>query len=179
MAKFSILAVLGALIPGLSACTTPREGITPVSNFDAERYLGTWHEIARLDHRFERGLVAVSATYTRNPDGSLKAVNRGFKPETCAWREAVGRAKFTAAPTDGQLAVSFFGPFYGGYTIFALDHQEYQWAAVSGPSRNYLWILARTPTLADDIRDRLVAEAKSLGFATENLIWVSQEVPPC
>ncbi len=179
MARFSFLATLAAMIPGLSACTTPPEGVAPITNFDAERYLGTWYEIARLDHRFERGLVAVSATYARNPDGSLKVVNKGFKASTCAWSEAVGRAKFTGEPTTGQLAVSFFGPFYGGYTIFALDHQAYQWAAVSGPTRNYLWILARTPTLADDVRDRLVAEAAGLGFATENLIWVPQEVPPC
>ena len=179
MARRGLLALLAALVPGLSACTGPPEGVTPVSGFDAERYLGTWHEIARLDHRFERGLVAVSATYSRNPDGSLKVVNRGFNPEACAWKTAVGRAKFGGDPTTGQLAVSFFGPFYGGYTVFALDHQEYQWVAVSGPSRNYLWILARTPNLADEIHDRLVAEAKALGFATENLIRVPQEVPPC
>lgn len=179
MARRRVFALLAALIPGLSACTTPPKGVTPVSNFDASRYLGVWYEIARLDHRFERGLVAVTATYSRNPDGSLKVENRGFKPETCEWKEATGRAKFTGDPSTGQLAVSFFGPFYGGYTIFALDHRDYRWVAVSGPTRNYLWILARDPVLADEIRDRLVAEANALGFATENLIWVPQEVPPC
>ena len=173
MAKFSILAVLGALIPGLSACTTPPEGITPVSNFDAERYLGTWHEIARLDHRFERGLVAVSATYTRNPDGSLKVVNRGFKPKTCAWSEAVGRAKFTAEPTKGQLAVSFFGPFYGGYNIIALD-KDYQYALVCGPDRDYLWILARTPTLPEAVKKQMLDIAVRQGFAVEKLLWINQ-----
>lgn len=179
MAKFSLLALLGVLIPGLSACTSPPRGVTPTPDFDASRYLGVWREIARLDHRFERGLVAVTATYSRNPDGSLKVENRGFNPETCEWKEATGRAVSTGDPATGQLAVSFFGPFYGGYTVFALDHNDYQWAAVSGPSRNYLWILARTPTLSDDVRDRLVAEAARLGFATERLIWVPQEVPPC
>ncbi len=179
MAKLSLLAVLGALIPALGGCTTPPEGVTPVSGFDADRYLGTWYEIARLDHRFERGLVAVTATYSRNPDGSLKVINKGFKPDTCSWKEAEGRAKFAGDPAQGQLAVSFFGPFYGGYTVFALDHREYRWAAVSGPNRSYLWLLARTPTLADDVRDRLVAEAEALGFATDALIWVPQEVPPC
>lgn len=169
-----------ALLALLGGCaTSPPEGVAPVSGFDAERYLGTWHEIARLDHRFERGLVAVTATYSRNPDGSLKVINRGFKPETCAWKEAEGRAKFTATPDLGQLKVSFFGPFYGGYVVFALDHQDYRWAMVSGPSRDYLWILAREPVLAQDIRDRLVAQAQSLGFATDDLIWVSHEVPPC
>lgn len=178
MAKLSLLTLL-ALIPGLNACTSPPRGVSPTPDFDTSRYLGVWREIARLDHRFERGLVAVTATYSRNPDGSLKVENRGFNPETCEWKEATGRAVSTGDPTTGQLAVSFFGPFYGGYTVFALDHQEYQWAAVSGPSRSYLWILAREPKLADDVRDRLVAEAKALGFATENLIWVPQEVPPC
>lgn len=168
------------LLALLTGCATqPPEGVRPVEGFEVSRYLGTWHEIARLDHRFERGLVAVTATYSVRDDGSLRVINRGFDPSACKWREAEGRAKFTGAPTTGQLKVSFFGPFYGGYTIFDLDHREYRWAAVSGPDRDYLWILARTPTLEPAVRERLVDEARGLGFATERLIWVSQEVPPC
>lgn len=166
-----------ALLTGCAVAPPP--GVRPVDGFEVSRYLGTWHEIARLDHRFERGLVAVTATYSLRDDGSLKVINRGFDPSTCAWREAEGRAKFTGPPTTGQLKVSFFGPFYGGYTIFALDHREYRWAAVSGPDRDYLWLLARDPVVDDVLRDRLVGEARALGFATDRLIWVPHEVPPC
>ncbi len=168
------------LLALLTGCAVePPEGVAPVRDFAVERYLGTWYEIARLDHRFERGLVAVTASYALRDDGSLKVINRGFDPKTCAWREAEGRAKFTGAADTGQLKVSFFGPFYGGYTVFALDHREYRWAAVSGPDRDYLWFLAREPAISDDLRARLVAEASALGFATDRLIWVPQEVPPC
>lgn len=168
------------LLALLTGCAVnPPEGVRPVEGFDVSRYLGTWHEIARLDHRFERGLVAVTATYERRDDGTLKVVNRGFDPAKCAWREAEGRAKFTGPADVGQLKVSFFGPFYGGYTIFALDHREYRWAAVSGPNRDYLWFLARDAAISDELRGRLVAEARALGFATDRLIWVPQETPPC
>ncbi|MGE4527930.1 MAG: lipocalin family protein [Rhodospirillaceae bacterium] len=170
---------LACLAPLLSACTGSPEGVAPVTGFTADRYLGTWHEIARLDHRFERGLIAVTAAYSRNPDGSIKVVNRGFDPEKCAWREAVGRAKFMADPATAHLAVSFFGPFYGGYTVFELDKENYAWAAVAGPSRDYLWILARDPALDAAVRDRLIGRARELGFPTEGLILVPQEVPPC
>ncbi|MBN2752661.1 MAG: lipocalin family protein [Rhodospirillaceae bacterium] len=177
--KRLLIGLLTALLPGLSACTGVPDGVTPVTRFDVSRYLGTWYEIARLDHRFERGLVAVSATYTLNSDGSLKVVNRGYDPKKCAWRESTGRAKFMADPNTGHLAVSFFGPFYGGYTVFALDHDAYAWAMVSGPSRDYLWILSRTPTLPDAIRTTLVEQAHGLGFPTDGLITVQQSVPPC
>lgn len=173
------LTVLLALVPGLAACTGAPEGVTPVSGFDAARYRGTWYEIYRFDHRFERGLTAVTATYEARPDGGLRVVNRGFDPKTCAWKEAVGRAKFTGDPTVGALAVSFFGPFYGGYTVFALDRDAYAWAAVAGPSRDYLWILARSPDLAPEVRDRLIGEARALGFPTDALIAVDHAPPPC
>lgn len=171
--------LLACLAPLVSACTGSPEGVAPVTGFEADRYLGTWYEIARLDHSFERGLTAVSATYSRNPDGSIRVVNRGFDPKTCAWREAVGRAKFMADPATAHLAVSFFGPFYGGYTVFELDKEGYAWAAVAGPSRGYLWILARDPALDATVRDRLIGRARALGFPTAGLILVNPQPPEC
>jgi len=178
MSRF-LTPLFATLAPLLAACTGSPEGVLPVTGFEADRYLGTWHEIARLDHRFERGLVAVTATYARNPDGSLKVTNRGFDPKTCAWKEAVGRAKFMADPGTAHLAVSFFGPFYGGYTVFSLDKTAYAWAMVAGPSRDYLWILSRSPTLPEDVRAHLIAQARDLAFPTDTLIPVKQELPPC
>jgi apolipoprotein D and lipocalin family protein len=164
-------ATIGLAMSGCS--TAPPEGLTSVTPFDVNRYLGKWFEIARLDHSFERGLTDVSATYTLKPNGSLEVINRGFNTKKDEWKSATGRALFTGSANQGSLKVSFFGPFYGGYHVLVLDQTGYQWALVAGPDRDYLWILARTKELAPDIRDQLVAQAKKMGFATDKLIWVS------
>ena len=163
-------------LAALAACsTTPPEGIHPVTPFDVSRYVGKWYEIARLDHSFERGMTDVTATYRALPDGAIEVVNRGFDPARGDWRDATGKALFTGEPTRGSLKVSFFGPFYGGYHIVALDQQGYRWAMVAGSDRDYLWILARERTLPAGVREQLIAQARSLGFDVDKLIWVSQE----
>lgn len=159
------------LLALLGGCTGVPDGLTPVDNFDANRYLGTWYEIARLDHRFERGLEQVSAHYSLNLDGSIKVINRGYDPEQRQWQQAEGTAKFVGEPTIGQLKVSFFGPFYGGYNVLQLA-PDYRYALISGPDRDYLWILARSASLPEQDLKFLVAEAKRMGFATEQLIYV-------
>lgn len=165
------LALLLSL--ALTACSTaPPDGVRPVSSFDINRYLGKWYEIARLDHSFERGLSDVSATYSLQDDASVKVLNRGYDTRNQTWKEAVGRALFIGDPGTASLKVSFFGPFYGGYHVIALDQENYRWSLVAGPSRDYLWILARERTLPAEVRDALVSKAQSLGFATEQLIWV-------
>ena len=157
----------------LAACSVlPPKGVEAVSAFDADRYLGRWFEIARLDHSFERGLTDVSATYRRLPDGAIEVVNRGYSPERGAWQQTVGRALFIGEPAVASLKVSFFGPFYGGYHVVALDRQGYRWAMVIGPDRDYLWILARDRQLDPSIRDRLLALAAGLGIDVGRLIWV-------
>ena len=168
-------ALLVAMLIGLAGCsTTPPDGVAVVSPFDIARYEGKWYEIARLDHSFERGLTDVSATYRQQPDGSVEVLNRGYDSERKDWREAVGRALFTGAPDVGSLKVSFFGPFYGGYHVVALDRQAYRWAMVMGPSRSYLWILARDKRLTSPVREQLLAEARALGVDPVQLIWVDQ-----
>lgn len=170
-----VAAPLLAMLIGLAGCsTTPPDGVAVVSPFDIARYEGKWYEIARLDHSFERGLTDVSAAYRLQPDGSVEVVNRGYDSERRDWREAVGRARFTGSPDVGSLKVSFFGPFYGGYHVVALDRQGYRWAMVLGPSRSYLWILARDKRLPSEIRDRLVADVRALGIDPAKLIWVDQ-----
>ncbi len=133
--RFSLIIPLLALL--LAGCTGVPEGVQPVRGFDPERYLGTWHEIARLDHSFERGLVQVTATYAKREDGGIDVLNRGHDPVKGAWKEAKGRAYFIAEPDLASLKVSFFGPFYGGYHVFALD-PDYGWALISGPTREYM-----------------------------------------
>lgn len=167
--------LLSLLVVLLAGCVTQPEGVTPVAHFDSARYLGKWYEIARMDHSFERGLSKVSAEYSLREDGGLKVVNRGYKAADAQWKEAVGKAYFVGQPDVGFLKVSFFGPFYGAYIVFDLDQQDYAYSLVSGPNKSYLWLLSRTPTLDQAVRQRLVAKARALGFDTDRLIYVQQD----
>ncbi|MGI9271243.1 MAG: lipocalin family protein [Woeseiaceae bacterium] len=167
------LKFLTVMLPLLASCGGTPDGIEVVDEFELNRYLGTWYEIARLDHSFERGLSSVSANYSMRDDGGVRVVNRGYSDGEAEWDEAIGKAYFVGASDVGQLKVSFFGPFYGGYNIVELDKVDYQYSLVVGPSRKYLWILARDPGLDQEITNRLVGKAKSLGFATDDLIYVS------
>ncbi|MDR8522628.1 lipocalin family protein [Shewanella fidelis] len=158
----------------LSACTSLPSGIEPVKGFELPRYLGTWYEVARLDHSFERGLNQVTATYSMRDDGGVKVVNRGFSVAEQAWDEAEGKAYFVDSPDIGHLKVSFFGPFYGAYVVYELDNQDYQYAFITSYNREYLWFLSRTPTVDDTLKQQFIEQAKKLGFATEQIIWVAQ-----
>ena len=173
--RISILRATLALtvLLGAVACsTTPPAGMTPVAPFEIARYAGKWYEIARLDHSFERGLSDVSATYNAQPDGSVEVINRGY--DGTKWRQAVGRALFTGDPKRASLKVSFFGPFYGGYHVVALDQRDYRWAMVVGPDRDYLWILARDKALPASVREQLLSRASELGIDVSRLLWVNQ-----
>ena len=166
-------AVVAALVLGAAACSSIPDGIEPVTGFDADRYLGTWYEIARLDHRFERGLTNVTAEYARRNDGTLSVLNRGYDVEDGEWSEAEGRAKFARDPDTGYLKVSFFGPFYGDYVVFELD-EGYERAYVTG-GENYLWFLARTPRVDEAAYEAFLAEAQARGFDVDGLIRVEQK----
>lgn len=157
----------------LSACGGLPKDINPVQQFEVERYLGTWYEIARLDHRFERGLSNVAAEYQWRDDGQIRVLNRGFNEGKNEFSEAIGRAKFARNTDEGYLKVSFFGPFFGSYVVFDLD-DDYQRAYVAGNNRSFLWFLARTPTVSDDHMNDFVLRASELGFQTDDLIIVDQ-----
>lgn len=162
-----------SLLFGLSACTSTPKGIEPVEDFELSQYLGTWYEIARLDHSFERGLSQVTAQYSMRDDGGVRVINRGYSKEDQAWSEAEGKAYFVEDPHSGHLKVSFFGPFYGSYVVFNLD-DAYQQAFVSGPDRSYLWFLSRTPEVSDADKQRFLKAAKDAGFDTNALVFVEQ-----
>jgi apolipoprotein D and lipocalin family protein len=164
------LVALGMVL--LAGCAQIPQGVEPVQGFDSRRYLGTWYEIARLDHRFERGLADVTATYSAREDGSIGVLNRGYDEAEGRWREIEGRARFVGPPDVGSLSVSFFGPFYGGYNVVDLD-AEYQIALVCGPARDYLWVLARRPDPPRAELERVVRRAAELGFDTASLVYVS------
>jgi apolipoprotein D and lipocalin family protein len=156
----------------LTGCVGLPENVKPVDHFNADKYLGKWYEIARLDHSFERGLSKVSASYSLRDDGGIRVINSGYDAQKQQWKEAEGKAYFVNGADQGYLKVSFFGPFYGAYIVVELDHENYQYSLVSGPNKSYLWILSRTPQMNQEIQNRLVEKAATLGFDTGKLIFV-------
>ena len=164
------------LCAGLVACLGIPKDAKPIEGFELERYLGTWFEIARMDHSFERGMTHVSAQYSLRDGGGIKVINRGFKTSDNSWSEAEGRAFFIGDSDIGQLKVSFFGPFYGAYNIIELDQENYQYALIVGANTSYMWILARRPELDPAIVTRLVAKARSLGFKADELIFPEHDI---
>lgn len=170
MKKFIIIFALLVV-----SCVGMPDGVKPVDRFQIERYMGKWHEIARLDHSFERGLTHVTAEYSIREDGGVRVLNRGYMAKESKWKEAEGKAYFVNHPNQGFLKVSFFGPFYGSYVILELDQQNYSYALVCGPDKSYLWILARSPRLDEEIKKRLIAKAAASGFDTSKLIYVQHD----
>jgi len=169
---WSLIALL------VSGCVGMPKGVQPVQGFEVHRYLGRWYEIARLDHSFERGLSHVTADYSMRDDGGVRVLNRGYSEESKEWKSAEGKAYFVQSPDQGYLKVSFFGPFYGSYVIFELDHKDYRYAVISGPDKSYLWILARTQQLAPELQQKLISSAAALGFDTTKLVFPEQGSPP-
>ena len=144
------------LILILSGCTGIAPGLVPVSNFESDRYLGKWYEIARLDHSFERGLSDVTANYSMRDDGGIEVVNQGFSITKNKSNTAEGKAYFVDDRTIGHLKVSFFGPFYGSYVVFELDPVDYQHAYVGSYNKNYLWLLSRTSTVTETRKQHFI-----------------------
>jgi len=151
-------------------CKSVPQNIVPITNFDAQKYLGKWYEIARFDFLFERNMSNVTAEYVENDDGSILVINRGYNLNQHEWKKSEGKAKFREGVDIGALKVSFFGPFYSDYTVLAID-DSYSYALVGGKNYDYLWILSRTPDMPYSIQQQYVDMAESIGFDTENLVW--------
>ena len=164
-----------ALVMLLTGCTGLPEGVQPVQSFEVDRYLGTWYEIARLDHSFERGLSRVTANYRLRDDGGIAVINRGFDAEAGEWKEAEGKAYFVGSSGTAHLKVSFFGPFYGTYAVFELEPETYSHAFISGYNTDYLWLLAREPRVDNEVLDQFKMQATALGFDLDELIIVEHD----
>lgn len=158
----------------LTSCTGIPEGLLAIDGFEINRYLGTWYEVARLDHRFERGLENISANYSLRADGGVNVLNKGWNTQANEYRQALGKAYFVEKTNKGLLEVSFFGPFYGAYNIIDLDKKDYNYAMITGPDRSYFWILSRTKQLPETTMQALLEKAKAFGFDTNQLIFVKQ-----
>lgn len=175
MKKLTFLALFAVVASGLmlAGCLGKPDKVTPVTNFNVQKYLGTWYEIARLDYYHEKGLNQVTATYSLRSQDEIKVVNRGYLTEKRRWRESEGKAYFVEDKNTGYLKVSFFGPFYSSYIVFFLD-EDYQYALVTSSSKSNLWLLARTPTISGEVKAIMLAKAAALGFDTNKLIYVEQ-----
>jgi len=149
---------------------------TVVKKLDIDKYLGTWYEIARYDHRFERGLVGVTANYSLREDGKIKVINSGYKGSLSGkYSEAIGKAKIPDPVNEpAKLKVSFFWFFYGDYFVLELD-ENYQWALIGSSSDNYLWILSREPQMDDILYNMLLGKLENRGYDTSKLIKVVQK----
>ncbi len=157
------------------------EGITPVKNFKLEKYLGTWFEIARLNHSFEKGLVKVTATYSLNNDNTIRVTNKGFKitKNTCGEKEKkiIGVAKPVEKEDCGHLKVSFFRPFYGSYIIFYLetknndDDSNYSLALVTSSSKKFCWVLSRETKISREKKNYILNILEKKGFDINLLIF--------
>ncbi|CAH8240684.1 lipocalin family protein [Vibrio aestuarianus] len=168
-----ILLMISTLV--LSGCLGMPDSVKPVANFELDNYLGKWYEIARLDHSFERGLTQVTAEYSLRRDGGVLVLNRGFSQANNEWQEAEGKAYFVNSDSEGYLKVSFFGPFYGSYVVFELDEKDYQYAFISGPNTDYLWLLARTPSVEPEVIEKFIDMSQERGFDTSSIIFVEHK----
>lgn len=158
----------------LFSCTTIPKGITAIHQFDKTKYLGKWYEIARLDFRFERNLKNTTAEYSINNNGTIKVFNKGYNTKTNKWKTATGKAKFVKDENLAMLKVSFFGPFYSGYNVIAID-KEYKYALITGKNLKYLWILSRDTTIPEEVKKNYLELAQSLGYKINDLVWVKHD----
>lgn len=156
------------------ACESTPKKTRPVENFYSSRYLGRWYEIARFDFMFEKNMKNVTANYSMNDNGTLNVLNTGYDFKKQEWKEKNGKAKFAGRTDVGALKVSFFGPFYSAYTIIALD-PDYNYALVAGANKKLLWILSRTPTIPEDVKQDYLEIARKAGYNTSGLVWTIQE----
>ena len=169
---YSLIILITML--GIYSCATIPKNAKAVKPFDKEKYLGKWYEIARFDFKFERHLNNTTAEYSLNNNGSIRVNNKGYNTQKNEWKQAIGKAKFVGDEHTAMLKVSFFGPFYSGYNVLAID-DNYKYALVAGASLKYLWILSREPSIPEDIKTKYLTLAKKIGFETSNLLWIKHD----
>ena len=157
----------------LNSCASIPPKAIPVKEFDVNRYLGTWYEIARFDFRFERNMNNTSAQYSLDKNGNVVVLNSGYNYKKKEWSKAEGLAKFRGDKKVAALKVSFFGPFYSGYNVIALD--DYQYALIAGKNLDYMWILSRKKEIPESIKEKYLKIATEIGYDTSKLIWVKHD----
>lgn len=159
----------------LSSCSVGLpKGASAVQNFNSQKFLGKWYEIARFDYRFEKNMNNVTATYSKKDNGNIKVDNKGYDYVKNKWKESIGEAKFVKNENIGELKVSFFKPIWAGYNVIDID-EDYKYALIAGNNLDYLWILSREKTIPAEYKQRFLSKAKSIGYNTDQLIWVEHD----
>lgn len=176
MNKLYVALALGAVAVALNAAcrVSIPAGAKAVKPFDGEKYLGKWYEIARLDFKYEKNLTYVTANYSRGEEGMIVVDNRGYNYVSKEWKQSVGKARFVRDPQVGRLKVSFFGPFYSGYNVIAVD-ENYRYTLVAGNNLDYLWILSREKSVPDAVKENYLKIAQELGYKTTDLVWTKHD----
>jgi lipocalin len=147
---------------------------TTVKELDLNRYLGTWYEIARFPHSFEKGLVGVTANYSLRADGKIRVINKGYENSLNGKLSvAEGKAKIPDKADPGKLKVSFFWIFYADYYVLELD-AEYKYVMIGSSSPKYFWILSRTPQMDESTYNMLLDKARTRGYNLDKLEKVQQ-----
>lgn len=165
--------MLFVLLLVFTGCSSKYPPLPTVKKVDIQKYKGTWYEIARFEHFFEKGCKNVTATYSLKKDGDIKVINRCTMIDDNEKKEATGVA-YAKDKTNSKLKVSFFRPFYGDYWIVDLD-EDYNYAVVGSPSREYLWILSRTKSINENTKNKIIKKVDNLGFDSKKFIWTIQE----
>ncbi len=168
----SLMAIFTLL--SLAGCATIPDNTKAVSNFELNKYLGKWYEIARMDFRFEKNMDNTTAEYSLDKNGKVKVVNSGYDYVKNEYKSAEGKAKFRGQPDIAELEVSFFGPFYSAYNVIALD-PEYKYALVAGKNTDYLWILSRTTSIPEEVKQEYLKLAEDAGYDVSKLVWVNHD----
>lgn len=173
--KKSILKniLLSTVLVFLVGCSTKHEYLPTSKSVDINSYKGTWYEIARFEHFFEKGCKNVTATYNLKDENKIEVINKCTMIKDDKQKEAMGVA-YALDNTNSKLKVSFFRPFYGDYWIIDVD-KDYKVALVGSPSREYLWILSRDKKIDEKIKEELLLKASRFGFDTKKFIWTIQE----
>lgn len=168
----SLMAIFTLI--SLAGCATIPDNTKAVSNFELNKYLGKWYEIARMDFRFEKNMDNTTAEYSLDKNGKVKVVNSGYDYVKNEYKSAEGKAKFRGQADIAELEVSFFGPFYSAYNVIALD-PEYKYALVAGKNTDYLWILSRTTSIPEEVKQEYLKLAEDAGYDVSKLVWVNHD----
>jgi apolipoprotein D and lipocalin family protein len=174
-AHVALLAGAGLLMLTTATAVNIPKGALAVRPFYVDKFLGKWYEIARMDYKYEKKLDNVTATYTLRKDGDIRVDNRGHDYTKNKWKESIGKAKFVKEGDLGRLKVSFFGPFYAGYNVIAID-REYKYALVAGNNLKYLWILSRETSIPGSVKENYLQKARDIGYDTEALVWCKHDI---
>ncbi|AUZ04648.2 lipocalin [Vitreoscilla sp. C1] len=166
---------------GLSACQSTQTNrqktdfkTLAVEDFDVQRYMGKWYEVARFDFKWQKNLKNVTADYTLQNDGSIQVDNQGSDITTLERKQSIGKAKSNGNANNGALKVSFFGPFYSEYNVVQLD-PDYRYALIFGENNDYMWLLSREKTMPDSVKQKYLNFAQQSGYDLNRLVWTQQD----